>query len=468
MSPAAGVTAGAFNVGAALLEGRVSPEIAAFGRAANFYAFPVVSGAMNGIIMIGATVKSCERSQRLTGGNVSKSRIETLVALIVVAVGLLLAAILGLLAYMSITATPLHPDPQSLPSVTHSAPSGPWADAVERGRQIMREGLTEQNLTGLSVAVGVGGEIVWAEGFGWADLEDRVPVAPDTRFRIGTASKVLTSAAVALLLERDRLSLDEEIQTYVPEFPKKQWPVTLRQLMGHVAGVRTDSGDEGPLFSQRCERPVEALQHFAKGALLFEPWTRYRYSSYGWILVSAAVEAAADEPFLTFMRKQIFGPLGMDDTVPDSASEPIPNRATPYFPRFAADPRYGLHLMRPLDYSCYAGASVFLSTPSDLVRFGMAIDSGKLLQAATVQLLQTPQRLTSGEETGYGLGWDLETVMLSGEETRVVGHDGELLGGMVGSLMTSRERGIVVAVTSNISYADTFSLAVGVAQAFAR
>ena len=294
-----------------------------------------------------------------------------------------------------------------------------------------------------------------------------MPVAPDTRFRIGTASTALTSAAVGLLLEKGRLKLDDEIQTYVPAFPKKQWPVTLRQLMGHLAGVRTDGGDEGPLFSEHCERPVEALQHFAESSLLFEPGTQYRYSSYGWILVSAAVEAAADEPFLTFMRKQIFDPLGMDDTRADSATEPIPDRATSYFPRFAADPRYGLHLMRPIDYSCYAGSSVFLSTPSDLVRFGMAINSGKLLQPATVQLLQTSQRLASGEETGYGLGWDLETVTLAGEQTRVVGHDGESLGGMVASFMTFPEHGIVVAVTSNISYADTFSLAVKIAQAFA-
>ena len=123
--------------------------------------------------------------------------------------------------------------------------------------------------------------------------------------------------------------------------------------------------------------------------------------------------------------------------------------------------------MREIDYSCYAGASVFLSTPSDLVRFGMAINSGRLLQPATVQLLQTSQRLTSGQETGYGLGWDLETVTLAGEQTRVVGHDGDSLGGMVASLMTFRERGIVVAVMSNISYADTFSLAPKIAEAFA-
>jgi CubicO group peptidase (beta-lactamase class C family) len=119
-------------------------------------------------------------------------------------------------------------------------------------------------------------------------------------------------------------------------------------------GVRTDGGDEGPLFSQRCERRVEALQYFAASPLLFEPGTQYRYSSYGWIIVSAAVEAAA---FLEFMRERIFDPLEMRDTRADSAMNPIPNRVTFYFPRFASDPTYGLHLMRDLDYSCYAGAS---------------------------------------------------------------------------------------------------------------
>jgi CubicO group peptidase (beta-lactamase class C family) len=313
----------------------------------------------------------------------------------------------------------------------------------------------------------MGGDIVWAEGFGFADLESRVPVTPNHRFRIGTASTVLTSAAVGLLLEEGRLKLDDVIQTYVPSFPEKQWPVTLRQLMAHLAGVRTDGGDEGPLFSVRCERPVEALPHFAESSLLFEPGTRYRYSSYGWILLSAAVEAAADQPFLTFMRQHVFDPLGMRDTMADSAMQPIPDRVTFYFPRFAADPAYGLHLMRDIDYSCYAGSSVFLSTPSDLVRFGMAINRGKLLQPVTVQLLQTSQRLASGEATGYGLGWDIETVTLAGQPTRVVGHDGDSLGGMVASLVTFPEHGIVASVTSNISYADTFSLAVRIAQAFA-
>jgi CubicO group peptidase (beta-lactamase class C family) len=387
-------------------------------------------------------------------------------ALIAGGVGVVLTALLGLYGYVIATMTPLHPNAQDVPSVRHAVPLHKWADAVEQGRRIARAGLTEHNLPGLSVAVGINGDIVWAEGFGWADLEERVPVAPETRFRIGTASTALTSAAVGLLLQEDRLKLDEQIQTYVPEFPEKQWPVTLSQVMAHVAGVRSDDGDEGPLFSVGCERPVDALQYFMESPLLFEPGTKYGFSNFGWILVSAAVEAIADEPFVTFMQKQIFEPLGMDDTMADSATEHIPNRATAYFPRFAADPRYGPDLMRPIDYSCYAGSSAFLSTPSDLVRFAMAINRGKLLQPATVQLLQASQRLASGQETGYGLGWDLETVRIAGKQTTVVGHDGNSLGGMVASFMTFPEHGIVVSVTSNISYADTFGIGAKIAEAF--
>jgi serine beta-lactamase-like protein LACTB len=271
-----------------------------------------------------------------------------------------------------------------------------------------------------------------------------------------------------LLLENGRLELDDIIQTYVPEFPQKESPVTLRQLMGHLAGVRNDGGDEGPLLSKRCERPVEALQAFGDSALLFEPGTQYRYSSYGWIVVSAAVETAADEPFLAFMQTRVFEPLGMRHTTADSTSGPIGDQATSYFPRFAADPRYGLHLMRPIDYSCYAGASVFVSTPSDLVRFAMAINGGKLLQPATVHLLQTSQQLTTGQETGYGLGWDVESVALAGQQTRWVGHEGTLLGGTIASLMAFPEHGIVVSVVSNISYADAEAIALKVAQAFAQ
>ncbi len=394
------------------------------------------------------------------------NRMETWLALLVVTVGGVLAGLASLHVYVTATAPRFHPNPQDVPSVDSMASAPGWAAAVARGRQVVRGGISAQNLPGLSVAVGVGDAIVWAEGFGWADLEDRVPVAPDTRFRIGTASTVLTAAAVGLLLEKGLLQLDNQIQTYVPEFPEKPWPVTLRHVMGHVAGVRNDGGDEGPLYGTRCSRAVDALPAFADRPLLFEPGTEYRYSSYGWILVSAAIETAAKKPFSMVMREQVFDPLGMRQTRADSRAERSPGRATPYFPRYSADPRYGPDPMRDVDYSCYAGASVFLSTPSDLVRFGLAMTGGTLLRPDTVRLLQTSQRLRSGKDTGYGLGWDLDTVDLAGERTRVAGHDGTSLGGRVASVLIVRERGIVVAVTSNISYADTPALALKIAEAF--
>jgi CubicO group peptidase (beta-lactamase class C family) len=397
--------------------------------------------------------------------NINKRNIW--IAVLLAPVILIPLAVAGLYLYTSATAPLLHPDPQAVPSEMRTPPARQWTAAVDQGRQAVRAALTEQNLPGLSVAVGAGGDLAWAEGFGWADLDEGMKVTPDTRFRIGTASIVLTAAAAGLLMEQGKLTLDDEIQTYVPAFPKKPWPVTIRQLMGHVAGISNDGGDEGPLFATRCEHPSEALTAFAARPLLFEPGTAYRHSSYGWILLSAAIETAANESFLTFMRNQIFDPLGMENTRADPSTAAAGGRATSYFPRFAADPKYGYHPMRPLDYSCYAGASVFVSTPSDMVRFALAVNGGKLLRPATAQLLQTSLRLPSGEETGYGLGWDLDTATLAGEQKRLAGHDGDTLGGMISSLMTFPD-GLVVAVTSNISYADTRAVGLKVAEAFAK
>lgn len=397
----------------------------------------------------------------------SKGRLSTLVALAVLGVGAIVVLVVGVFAYMSLTATALHPDAGQVPSETRASPAPSWSDAAVQGRQIAREAAATQNLPGLSVAVGVGRDVVWTEGFGYVDLDSKTTVTPGTRFRVADVSKALTSAAAGRLLESKQLTLDDPIQTYVPEYPTKQWPVTLRQLMGHVAGLRDDPGDEAWL--EPCEQTLDGLRLFADHSLLFEPGTKYRASSYSWILVSAAIEAAAHERFFTFMRKQIFEPLGMADTRPDSVAEAIANRATFYFPRAFGDPRYGPQPAREGDHSCYAGGGAFLSTPSDLVRFGLAMTGGTLLKPETVTLLQTPLRLPSGEETGYGLGWTIETVTLAGKPARMAGHGtkGDFIGGTT-YLMTFPERGLVVAVMSNISFADLRSVALRIAEAFAK
>lgn len=397
----------------------------------------------------------------------AKDRKQTLLTVITVAAGVLCAAALGLYSFLKAMRSPLHTNPQDVPALVDAPPSPIWTDAVERARRDARSALIEQNLPGLSIAVGVDDQLVWAEGFGWADLEKRVPVGPRMRFRIGHVSKALTSAAVGVLLEEGRVRLDDEIQVYVPDFPRKEWPITLRQLMGHTAGVRHYDSDEDYMPTSRCERASEGVMRFASDPLLFEPDTQHRYSTFGWILVSAAVEAAGG-PFFAFLRRKVFEPLDMTATTVDSGSAPMPDRVTFYYPRFSGDPGSGSDPARPVDYSCFAGAGGFLSTPSDLVRFGVGLGNRRLLKRSTITQLQMPQVLASGKETENGLGWVLQTISLAGEPTPAVGHSSlTLLGGSTAFLMFP-ERRIVVAVMTNTSRANTRSIALRIADSFAQ
>jgi hypothetical protein len=207
------------------------------------------------------------------------------------AVPLLLAAV-AMWVWVTI---PPEPDPDALPSRVLEPPSAAYRDAVEEGRFMARALVAEEKLPGLSLAVALNGEIVWAEGFRWADLENQTPVTPATLFRIGGVSKTLTAAAVGLLSERARLDLDAPVQRYVPSFPEKEWPISTRQLMAHTAGIR----HHGEIFRESsCADDAERLAIFAGDPLRFRPGTEYFYSNYGWVLVGAVVAAAANEPYL--------------------------------------------------------------------------------------------------------------------------------------------------------------------------
>ncbi|MEJ1929701.1 serine hydrolase domain-containing protein, partial [Nostoc sp. NIES-2111] len=309
-----------------------------------------------------------------------------------------------------------------------------------------------QNLAGLSLAVAVNDEIIWAEGFGLADLPQRSPVTPQQRFRIGTAATPFTATAVGLLLDQGRLRLDDDIRTYVPTFPAQTKPITIRHLLGHLSGMRNDGGDESPLYGQSCQRPLDALPHFSGLSLRAEPGASLHFSSYGYILLAAAVESAAQIPFAQFLRQHIFQPLHMQDTLPEPSGQLLPQQALSYFPRFAADPTYGLDPMRDLDYSCFLGASGLVSTPSDLLRFSLAVHHQRLLSPAALR---------------HGAAWKTDTLALPGESTKVIFQNGDILGGRAATIFAIPSRHLHIAVLSNTSYADTYTIATTLAQSFA-
>ncbi len=231
---------------------------------------------------------------------------------------------------------------------------------------------------GLGVAVLVDGRIVWAEGFGFADLEQRQPVWPSTKMRIGSVSKAITSAALGLLYEQRKLDLDAPVQKYVPTFPQKAHPITARQLAGHLAGIRHYEGHvEAEVYNTRHYKTVlEGLSIFQADPLLFKPGERYHYSSHGWSVLSAVVEGASGQDYLGYMQEHVFDPLGMRDTIADFNERIIPNRA-----RFYVRDENGPWRNAPyVDNSYKWAAGGLLSTPEDLVRFGWAIINGQLLQ----------------------------------------------------------------------------------------
>ncbi|MFC1662409.1 serine hydrolase domain-containing protein [Gemmatimonadota bacterium] len=317
-----------------------------------------------------------------------------------------------------------------------------YSEAIEASRALILEIMEGQGVPGASVAVGVGGEIVWSEGFGWASLEHGVPVTPLTKFRIGSVSKTVTATGVGLLIERGALDLDAPVQTYVPEFPEKRWPVTPRQLGGHTAGVRHYRGLE-MLSSRRYPTVESGLEIFADDTLLFEPGTNYSYSSYGWNLLSAVVEAVADREFLGFMRDEVFEPLGLRHTVPDHTDSIVAHR-TEYY-ETGAD---GDIVNAPyVDNSYKWAGGGFLSTPEDLVRFGQAHMQPGFLKAETLRELQTPQTLRNGNSTSYGIGWRTGT-QEDGDTT--LGHSGGSVGGTT-LLVLVPEHDLVVAGVVNIS-----------------
>ena len=311
-----------------------------------------------------------------------------------------------------------------------------YADVVEEARAMVRADLAARGYPGIAIAVAVDGETVWSEGFGYANLEHRVPMWPSVKFRVGSISKSLTAAAAARLVEDGHLDLDAPIQKYVPSFPEKEHPITTRQLGGHLAGIRHYQGDEN-FIRDAYPTVLDGLSIFADDPLLHEPGTAYAYTSYGFNLLSAVVEGAAKKPFLDTMRETVFRPLGMRDTVADFVVPIIPGR-TSYYVRDDA----GRVVNAPWVNNSYKWAGGgFLSTTEDVLAFANAHLDGGYLSEASRELLFTEQRTGDGEGVGYGFGWFIRT---REDGRRLLSHSGGSVGGTSLMVMEPESRVVVV------------------------
>jgi serine beta-lactamase-like protein LACTB, mitochondrial len=301
--------------------------------------------------------------------------------------------------------------------------------------------MRELGIPGASVTVIRNGEVVLNRGFGLADVELAAQAQSTTRYRMGSLAKPFTAVALGILIDEGRLDLDAEVQRYVPSFPRKPWPVTVRQLAGHQAGIRHYK--DGEFENQRFYPTLlDGLRMFEDDSLLFEPGTRYSYSSFGYNLLGAVIEGASGVPYLQFMRDRVFTPLGMRATVPDFPDSIIVGRT-----RFYAGPDTGGPLRNApyVDNSYKWPSGGCLSSTEDLARFGQAMLDGKLLTKGTRDVMWTPMRLRDGTVTSYGVGWNVGSDQ---QGRRYVAHTGGSIGG-VSVLALYPDQHLVVAIAVN-------------------
>ena len=311
------------------------------------------------------------------------------------------------------------------------------------------------HVPGLSVAVVENGEYEWAAGFGFADVENNAPATEHTLFRLASISKSLTATAAIQLWDRGQLDLDAPVQKYCPAFPQKPSPITTREAMGHLAGIRHyKSGSQDDLEggnTKHFDNPIQAgLDFFKNDPLVSEPGKQFHYSTQGYTLVGCVIEGASSARYIDFMRQNVFLPAGMDHTQADDRFAILPYR-TRFYQKTASGTVQNADF---LDSSYKIPGGGWLSSAEDMAKFEVAILNDKLIKRSTRDLMWTPLKPSDGSKDTYGLGWD------AGNEDGIaaVGHSGGQQGTSTQFLIAPAPRAGVVVLT-NMENADPEKLA---------
>lgn len=250
-------------------------------------------------------------------------------------------------------------------------------------------------------------------GYGFADLEHRVPASPQTDYRLASVSKQFTATAILLLAQDGKLSLDDRARRWLPSLPAAAGAITLRQLLSHQGGL-IDYEDIMAADTRVPLRDKDVLALLAKtDHLYFAPGTSYRYSNGGYAMLALIVEQASGMPFQDFLRQRIFLPLGMTSTLAYVAEgPPVPHRAFGY----SAESGQWMRTDQSMTSSVLGDGGIY-SSIDDLARWDAALYDNRLLSDASRKAAFTPWTATDDPTVEYGYGWRItgETLWHSGE-----------------------------------------------------
>jgi CubicO group peptidase (beta-lactamase class C family) len=319
-------------------------------------------------------------------------------------------------------------------------------DTIDR---FIRAELRRQRIPGMAVAVLRGDSVLLARGYGFANLEQRIPATDSTLYMVGSLTKPFTAAAIVLLSQQGRLRLDDPINRYLPEGSAVWSGVTIRHLLTHTSGIPQDE----TLDSRRDYTESELVRSAAK-PLEFKPGELESYSSTGYALLGVIIHRVTGVFWGDFVRDHIFRPLGMRTARANSDTGTVTSRASGYY--LVNDT---LEQPEPVSPSINSAADCCLSfSVRDLARWAIGLNHGKVLGRAGLELSWTPVRLNNGGMYPYGLGWNL----VEQRGYRRIGHSGAWLGSHA-TFQRYPDFNLTVIVLLNLGQANSEGIAVGIA-----
>jgi CubicO group peptidase (beta-lactamase class C family) len=289
-------------------------------------------------------------------------------------------------------------------------------------------------------------DLTWVKAFGYADVENKTPATENSAYRIASTTKTMTGIAIVQLVERGKINLDAEIQTYLPEYPKQKWPVTVRQLLTHLGGGQGPSGLGPEQVSMK-----DLVARISATPITVEPGTRFIYGTADYNLLAAAIENITGGSFEKYLRENLWLPAGMNDTRIDDVRGLVPNRVRGY------DLADGELKNAPfINVSSRIGGGGATSTVPDLLRWARAIIDVKLISPESHVQMLTPVTTRAGRWSGIGdgdeyytLGWVIRPI----NGNFVIYHHGSQKGTAAAFVVFPAKR-MAFAALANLEFAD--------------
>ena len=316
--------------------------------------------------------------------------------------------------------------------------------------------IQEEKFAGVTAGIAVAGSIQWVGNAGVCDADQELNCTDQTINRIASISKTMTAVAALQLLEQGQLSLDTPINTYLPDYPTEAGAkITPRMLLHHTSGIGGYASGKETETTEEFGSLRDACTVFQNRDLLFEPGTAYHYSTYGYVLLGAVIEAAANQTFEDYLQENIWNKAGMQHTGVEHFGVEYANKSALFY----RNKKGKIKLARPNNLSNRIPGGGLYATVEDLLKFGQALMDGTLLSAESLALLQQAPEVERGQNNPYGMG-----VFLYGDNPLfgpVIGHSGEQTGA-AGQLMIMPREQVVVVVLTNTAHAwrDAFGLSV--------